>query len=101
MPVIHKTFRLSLLLMLLAFAACESRVSGATCTVKSLQVLITSPSSGQPLNPGQPVSLAAKVVDSCGNPVFWGGAVVATFSSGDPQVRLVSIGNGNWQGTWT
>lgn len=48
---------------------------------------------------GQPATVQARVVDSCGNPVS-NGSVSSTFSSGDPQVSLTHIGNGVWTGTW-
>jgi len=51
---------------------------------------------------GQPVYLAVRAVDNCGNPVTSsGGQVVASFSNGDPQVNLVHVGLGNWSATWT
>jgi uncharacterized protein (TIGR03437 family) len=49
---------------------------------------------------GQPVALSARVADNCGNLVT-AGAVVATFTNGDPKVDLVHVGDGNWSGTWT
>ena len=48
---------------------------------------------------GWPASLQALIVDDCGNPLT-SGSVVASFSTGDPAVRLNSIGSGNWAGTW-
>ncbi len=47
---------------------------------------------------GWPASLQALVLDDCGNPLT-SGSVVASFSTGDPAVRLSSIGSGNWAGT--
>jgi hypothetical protein len=39
------------------------------------------------------------VVDDCGN-AFNTGSVIVSFSDGDPPIGLLSIGNGNWSGTW-
>ena len=49
-----------------------------------------------------PVPLAVNVVDNCGNPVT-NGAVVATFTDGDPPVALplVSAASGLYASTWT
>lgn len=46
-----------------------------------------------------PLTIEATVPDDCGDPVATG-SVVARFSNGDLQVRLVSIGGGQWVGTW-
>jgi hypothetical protein len=49
---------------------------------------------------GQPITIDVRVVDSCGQPVTGSGAVVATFSNGDPQHAMVHVGNGRWTTTW-
>ena len=48
---------------------------------------------------GWPVSLQAEVVDDCGNPLT-NGTVVASFSTGDAPLSMVSLGGGQWSGTW-
>ncbi len=48
---------------------------------------------------GWPVSLQAEVLDDCGNPLT-NGTVVASFSTGDPPLAMVSLGGGQWSGTW-
>ncbi len=48
---------------------------------------------------GWPVSLQANVLDDCGNPLT-NGTVVASFSTGDPPLAMVSLGGGQWSGTW-
>jgi uncharacterized protein (TIGR03437 family) len=48
---------------------------------------------------GWPVSLQAEVVDDCGNPLT-SGTVVASFSTGDSPLAMVSLGSGQWSGTW-
>jgi uncharacterized protein (TIGR03437 family) len=51
---------------------------------------------------GLPASLQVRAVDNCGNLVTSSnGAVAASFNDGDASVNLVSVGGGNWSGTWT
>jgi uncharacterized protein (TIGR03437 family) len=51
------------------------------------------------VNAGWPAALTASVLDDCGQP-HTSGSVIASFSSGDPPVRLQSSNDGNWEGTW-
>ncbi len=46
-----------------------------------------------------PTSIAARVVDDCGSPLTTG-SVSASFSNGDPPLRLTSLRDGTWSGTW-
>jgi uncharacterized protein (TIGR03437 family) len=46
-----------------------------------------------------PTPLIIQVVDDCGS-AMGPGTVVASFSNGDPQLSLVSLGDGMWSGTW-
>jgi uncharacterized protein (TIGR03437 family) len=46
-----------------------------------------------------PTPLIIQVVDDCGSPMG-PGTVVASFSTGDPPLSLVSLGAGMWSGTW-
>ncbi len=66
--------------------------------------LLTGVFTSIPLNfqaaVGQPVPLEATIIDDCGNNVNRG-AVVATFSTGDPPVVLNPLGAGQWAATWT
>jgi uncharacterized protein (TIGR03437 family) len=48
---------------------------------------------------GYPQGLEAQVVDDCGTPHV-SGTVFVEFSNGDPPVRLSSLKNGRWDGTW-
>jgi uncharacterized protein (TIGR03437 family) len=57
-------------------------------------------SDGLSIPAGFPGQLAVKVIDDCGNPMTAGGVTV-TFSNGDPPVRLTSLRDGSWAGTWT
>jgi uncharacterized protein (TIGR03437 family) len=46
-----------------------------------------------------PTPLIIQVVDDCGN-TMGAGTVDASFSDGEPQLSLVSLGGGMWSGTW-
>ncbi|HXP83253.1 MAG TPA: IPT/TIG domain-containing protein [Bryobacteraceae bacterium] len=73
------------------------------CTPAQINILnLQSSGSQQALSVsiGQPITIDVRVVDSCGQPVTAPGAVVATFSNGDPQHTLVHVGNGRWTTTW-
>jgi uncharacterized protein (TIGR03437 family) len=48
---------------------------------------------------GYPQGLEAQVVDNCGNPQV-DGTVYVSFTNGDAPVKLQSLGNGVWDGTW-
>jgi hypothetical protein len=48
---------------------------------------------------GYPQGLEAQVVDNCGNPQV-DGTVYVQFTNGDTPVKLQSLGNGVWDGTW-
>ena len=74
-------------------------LASTSCSA-SLQIqptTLTDPTTSVPLT--QPATMQAKVVDNCGSP-FNSGSVSVTFSNGDPQVNLTSVGNGNWSGNW-
>ena len=73
--------------------------TSGTCTPTKLLPLVTSLGSQFTVPAGWPNTLAAQVVDDCGNPHV-GGTVIATFSNGDPPLPLISLKNGNWTGTW-
>jgi len=70
-----------------------------SCTPTKLLPLVTSFGSQFTVPAGWPNTLAAQVVDDCGNPHV-SGTVIATFSNGDPPLPLISLKNGNWTGTW-
>jgi uncharacterized protein (TIGR03437 family) len=46
-----------------------------------------------------PVALEVTVVDDCGNPLT-SGNVIATFSSGDPPLSMLSLRDGRFSATW-
>ncbi len=73
-------------------------VSG--CTPKTLVPVFTQISSGFTAAPGFPGQVAVQVVDDCGTPMTTGD-VIASFSNGDSPLRLTSLKDSNWVGTWT
>jgi len=76
----------------------------SSCQTPNLRVESTSLRDEFVAAVGQPVTVEAKVVDDCGNLLVPedGAAtpVVATFSSGDAELRLTHVGTGVWTGTW-
>lgn len=71
----------------------------APCTPTKLLPVVTSLGSPFTVPAAWPNSLAAQVVDDCGNPHV-SGTVTASFSNGDPPVLLTPLKNGAWTGTW-
>lgn len=71
----------------------------APCTPTQLLPVITNLGAGSEITAALPVPLQAQIVDDCGSPLTTG-SVVAFFSSGDPAVSMLPIGNGLWAGTW-
>lgn len=69
------------------------------CTPTQLLPLFTLLGNSFQTPAGWPVSLQAQVVDDCGNPLN-SGTVVASFSTGDAPLSMVSVGGGQWSGTW-
>ena len=70
-----------------------------SCTPKQLLPALISLGSGFTVPAGFPQGLEAQVVDDCGN-MHQAGKVVVEFSNGDPPVKLSSLNNGRWDGTW-
>jgi uncharacterized protein (TIGR03437 family) len=77
-----------------------SRPEISGCTPKALLPVFTLTSAGTSVPAGYPGAVAVKVVDDCGNPMTNGGVIVS-FSNGDPPIRLISLKDGTWAGTWT
>ncbi len=46
-----------------------------------------------------PTPIEVRVADDCGNATT-SGAVIASFSNGDPPLPMVSLKDGRWSGTW-
>ena len=73
--------------------------TGASCP-SLLKVVFTQLSTGSGVSVGYPGQVAVKVVDDCGTPLVTGN-VTASFSNGDPPLRLTSLNDGTWAATWT
>jgi uncharacterized protein (TIGR03437 family) len=73
--------------------------TASACTPTQLVPVSTAlePSFTEPA--AWPTPLIVQVVDDCGS-AMGPGTVDASFSDGDPQLSLVSLGAGIWSGTW-
>jgi len=74
--------------------------AASTCGVPALQVQPTSLRADFTATVGQATTIAVKVADECGRLLDKAGLVNVRFSSGESSVNLVSIGGGNWTGSW-
>jgi hypothetical protein len=76
----------------------------ASCSSANLRVQFVALRDDFQVVVGQPATVQVKVVDDCGNPLApeTGAStpVSASFSKGDPDVRLSHEGSGVWAGTW-
>jgi uncharacterized protein (TIGR03437 family) len=70
------------------------------CLPRTLVPVFTLLSSGFNATAGFPGQVAVQVVDDCGTAMTTGD-VITSFSNGDPPIRLTSLKDGNWVGTWT
>jgi uncharacterized protein (TIGR03437 family) len=70
------------------------------CAPKALVPVFTLLSDGEAIPAGWPGQVSVQVTDDCANPMT-AGSVTATFSNGDPPLRLTSLKDGSWAGTWT
>ncbi len=73
--------------------------AAAGCTASKLIPVFTLLGDNFTVPAAWPTPLGTVVVDDCGNPLN-AGSVVASFSNGDPPLRLTSNLGGNWSGTW-
>jgi uncharacterized protein (TIGR03437 family) len=69
------------------------------CVSAILSPSVVTLGSGFSVPAGYPQGLEAQVVDNCGNPQV-DGTVFVSFTNGDAPVKLQSLGNGLWDGTW-
>ena len=81
-------------------ASAATSKATAACTASKLLPVFTTIGIGFDAPAAWPTPLAVQVVDDCGNG-FNTGSVIVSFSDGDAPINLLSIGNGNWTGTWT
>ena len=73
--------------------------AGGGCTPTQLLPSLISLGTGFTVPAGYPQGLEAQVVDDCGTPHL-SGSVFVQFTNGDPPVKLSSLNNGRWDGTW-
>jgi uncharacterized protein (TIGR03437 family) len=69
------------------------------CVAATLSPSLVTLGQGFSVPAGYPQGLEAQVVDNCGNPQV-DGTVYVSFTNGDAPVKLQSLGNGVWDGTW-
>ena len=72
----------------------------SACTPTKLLPIFTQLGTGPSVSTGWPVAVVSDVIDDCGNPMT-SGSVVVSFTDGDPPLSMISLGNGQWSGTWT
>src|SRR5271165_432437 len=71
----------------------------AGCTATKLIPVFTQLGSSFATVASWPTPIEATVVDDCGT-FLKSGSVVASFSSGDPALSLLSLQDGRWAATW-
>ncbi len=71
----------------------------AACTPTRLVPAVTSLSPSGSVTVGWPVPVNAEIRDDCGQP-HEDGAVIVSFSNGDPPIALESLKGGRWSATW-
>jgi uncharacterized protein (TIGR03437 family) len=75
------------------------REAETPCVAAQLTPSLVTLGVGFSVPAGYPQGLEAQVVDNCGNPQV-DGTVYVSFTNGDAPVKLQSLGNGLWDGTW-
>jgi uncharacterized protein (TIGR03437 family) len=73
--------------------------ASGVCTPTQLLPFLLTLGTGFSLPAGYPQGLEAQVVDDCGAPQV-DGTVFVQFNDGEAPVKLQSLGNGIWDGTW-
>ncbi|MGD0437317.1 MAG: hypothetical protein ABSB86_12700 [Bryobacteraceae bacterium] len=69
------------------------------CKPTTLLPVFTLLGSGFATVAAWPTPIAVSIVDDCGN-FMTDGSVTASFSTGDPAISLLSLGDGSWSATW-
>jgi len=77
----------------------ESAAAAPACSATRLLPVSTMLGHGFKAIAAWPVPLEVRVIDDCGAPLKTG-AVGVSFSSGDPALSLIPLGDGRWTGTW-
>ena len=80
-------------------AGAARRASTAGCEPTRLLPVFTLLGAGFSATAGWPISLEAKILDDCGQPMTTG-TVTATFTNNDPPLAFSSLRDGRWSATW-
>ncbi len=91
--------RVSLLLVVAPSVGKSAVRAAASCTADRWLPVFRSPGESFTATAGWPQTVEVGVVDNCGQQMN-SGQVAVTFSQNDPQLRLVSVGEGRWTGVW-
>jgi uncharacterized protein (TIGR03437 family) len=88
-----------------AAASKDGERQAASCNSPRLNLTFTQIGDGAAARTGQPFPIELRAVDDCGNVVRGNeqnvnSAMFAKFDNGDPDLRLVPLGDGRWTGTW-
>jgi len=95
-----RSVRTVTLLLVVAPASGGARlVQQTACTPSRLLPVFTSLGQDFNVSAAWPVPIEARIVNDCGAPLT-SGAVVTTFSNGDPPLAMTSLRDGRWSGTW-
>jgi len=70
------------------------------CKPSTLAPVFTQLANASSVVAGFPAQVSVNVIDDCANPMTTGGVTVS-FDNGDIPVRLTSLKQGTWAGTWT
>jgi uncharacterized protein (TIGR03437 family) len=89
----------AVLLVITASAPASDARPHTACAPTQLLPVFTLLGNSFAATAGLPVPLQVEVVDDCGA-ALTAGSVTATFSTGDPPVSLMPLGNGEWSATW-
>jgi uncharacterized protein (TIGR03437 family) len=81
------------------YATRAADATGGTCTATQLSPKVTTLGPGFNVPAGFPQGVQAQVVDDCGVALL-AGTVFVQFSNGDAVLKLQSLNNGRWDGTW-
>ena len=66
---------------------------------RKLRTVLTTLGQGFSVAAAWPLALEMKVVDDCGLPLTQG-AVISSFSNGDPPLPMAALRDGTWAATW-
>lgn len=74
--------------------------AAVVCAPSQLLPVFTNLTGGFTATAGLPVSVQVTVSDDCGNPLNAGGVELYFPGSGDENISMTSLGNGQWVATW-